>query len=86
LYDIIIQIKKVIESVLKVSSLILVLNGFEIVTRKFFHISKGEKREKGENPLYFRKVMHCMHLECDLKCDCMGEYDNHICDTPKEKE
>jgi hypothetical protein len=41
------------------------LNGFEIVTRKFCHISRGE-REKGENPLYFRKVMHCMYLECDL--------------------
>jgi hypothetical protein len=62
------QIKEVIESVPKVSSLIIVLNGFEIVARKFCHISRGERRE-GENPLYFWKVMHCMHcmhLECDL--------------------
>jgi hypothetical protein len=64
LYDIIMQTNEVIESVLKVSSLIIVLNGFKIVTRKFCHISRGG--EKGENPLYFRKVMHYMHLECDL--------------------
>jgi hypothetical protein len=57
------QIKEVIESVLKVSSLIIVLNGFEIVARKFMPHFEGEK---GENPLYFMKVMHCMHLECDL--------------------
>jgi hypothetical protein len=38
LYDIIMQTKEVIESVLKVSSLIIVLNGFEIVARKFCHI------------------------------------------------
>jgi hypothetical protein len=59
------QIKEVIESFLKVSSLI-VLNDFEIVARKFIPHLEGEKGEKGENPLYFRKVMHCMHLECDL--------------------
>jgi hypothetical protein len=40
------QIKEVIESVLKVSSLILVLNGFKIVTRKFCHISRGRKERK----------------------------------------
>jgi hypothetical protein len=41
------QIKEVIESVLKVSSLIIVLNGFEIVTGKFMpHF----EREKGEIP------------------------------------
>jgi hypothetical protein len=59
LYDIIIQIKEVIESVLKVSSLIIVLNGVKIVARKFMPHFEGEK---GENPLYFRN----MHLECDL--------------------
>jgi hypothetical protein len=69
------QTKEVIESVLKVSSLIIVLNGFEIVARKFMPHFEGENGEKGENPLYFgkvmhcilyfRKVMHCMHLECD---------------------
>jgi hypothetical protein len=57
------QIKEVIESVFKVSSLIIVLNGFKIVARKFMPHFEGEK---GENPLYFRKVMHCTHLECDL--------------------
>jgi hypothetical protein len=45
LYDIIMQIKKVIESVLKVSSLIIVLNGFEIVTGKFMSHFEGEKGE-----------------------------------------
>jgi hypothetical protein len=60
------QIKEVIESVLKVSSLILVLNGFEIVTRKFLPHFEGEKGEKGENSPYFRKEMHYMYLECDL--------------------
>jgi hypothetical protein len=44
------QIKEVIESVLKVSSLILVLNGFEIVTRKFCHISRGRKERKEKIP------------------------------------
>jgi hypothetical protein len=53
------QRKGVIESVLKVFSLI-------IVARKFMPHFKGEIGEKGENPQYFRKVMHCMHLECDL--------------------
>jgi hypothetical protein len=57
------QTKKVIESLLKVSSLIIFLNGFKIVARKFMPHFEGER---GENPLYFRKVMHCMHLECDL--------------------
>jgi hypothetical protein len=57
------QIKEVIESVFKVSSLIIVLNGFKIVARKFMPHFEGEK---GENPLYFRKVMHYMHLEYDL--------------------
>jgi hypothetical protein len=57
------QTKEVIESVVKVSSLIIVLNGFEIVARKFMPYFEGEK---GENPLYCRKVMHCKHLECDL--------------------
>jgi hypothetical protein len=66
LHDIIMQAKEVTESVLKVSSLIIVLNGFEIVARKFKPHFEGEKGEKGENPLYFTKVMHCMHLECDL--------------------
>jgi hypothetical protein len=64
------------------------------VSRKFYHIFvttvlphfEGEKGEKGENPLYFRKVMHCMHLECDLNVIVWGEYDSHKCDTPKEKE
>jgi hypothetical protein len=40
------QTKQVIESVLKVFSLIIVLNGFEIVTRKFCHISRGRKKRK----------------------------------------
>jgi hypothetical protein len=44
------QIKEVIESVLKVSSLILVLNGFEIVTKKFCHISRGGKEIKEKIP------------------------------------
>jgi hypothetical protein len=44
------QIKEVIESVLKVSSLILVLNGFEIVTRKFCHISRGRNERKDKIP------------------------------------
>jgi hypothetical protein len=44
------QIKEVIESVLKVSSLVLVLNGFEIVTRKFCHISRGRKERKEKIP------------------------------------
>jgi hypothetical protein len=39
------QIKEVIESVLKVSSLIIVLNGFEIVTVKFMPHFEGEKGE-----------------------------------------
>jgi hypothetical protein len=82
------QTKQVIESVLKVSSLIIVLNGFEIVERKFMPHFEGEKGDKGKNPLYFRKVMHCMHLECDLWkiCDCLEERNSHKCDTPKEKE
>jgi hypothetical protein len=66
LYDIIMQTKEVIKSILKVSSLIIVLNGFKIVARKFMLHFEGKKGEKGENPLYFRKVVHCMHLECDL--------------------
>jgi hypothetical protein len=37
------QIKEVIESVLKVSSLIIILNGFEIVTRKFMPHFEGGK-------------------------------------------
>jgi hypothetical protein len=41
------QIKEVIESVLKVSSLIIVLNVFKIVTRKFMPHFEGEK---GETP------------------------------------
>jgi hypothetical protein len=45
LYDIIIKIKEVIESVLKVSSLIIVLNVFEIVTGKFMPHFEGEKGE-----------------------------------------
>jgi hypothetical protein len=44
------QIMEVIESFLKVSSLILVLNGFEIVTRKFCHISRGRKERKKKIP------------------------------------
>jgi hypothetical protein len=44
------KIKEVIESVLKVSSLIIVLNGFEIVARKFMPHFQGEKSEKGEIP------------------------------------
>jgi hypothetical protein len=44
------QIKEVIESVLKVSSLILVLNGFEIMARKFSHISRGRKERKEKIP------------------------------------
>jgi hypothetical protein len=39
------QIKEVIESVLKVSSLLIVLNVFEIVTRKFMPHFEGEKGE-----------------------------------------
>jgi hypothetical protein len=50
LYDIVMQTKEVIESVLKVSSLIIVLNGFEIVTRKFCHISRGGKERKKTIP------------------------------------
>jgi hypothetical protein len=46
------QIKEVIESVLKVSSLIIILNGFEIVTRKFMPHFEGEK---GEIPYTSRK-------------------------------
>jgi hypothetical protein len=45
------QIKEVIESVLKVPSLILVLNGFEIMARKFCHISRGERRERRKSPI-----------------------------------
>jgi hypothetical protein len=60
------QIKEVIESVLKVSSLILVFEWFRNCDKKVLPHYEGEKREKGENPLYFRKVMHCVHLECDL--------------------
>jgi hypothetical protein len=45
------QIKEVIESVLKVSSLILVLNGFEIMARKFCHISRGGRRESRKSPI-----------------------------------
>jgi hypothetical protein len=56
------QTKEVIESVLKVSSLTIVLSGFKIVARKFMPHFEGKKDEKGENPLYFRN----MHLECDL--------------------
>jgi hypothetical protein len=56
------QTKEVIESVLKVSSLKIVLSGFKIVARKFMPHFEGKKDEKGENPLYFRN----MHLECDL--------------------
>jgi hypothetical protein len=41
------QIKEVTESALKVSSLIIVLNGFEIVARKFMPHFEGEKDEKG---------------------------------------
>jgi hypothetical protein len=38
------QTKEVIESVLKVSSPIIVLNGFEIVARKFMpHFEGGER-------------------------------------------
>jgi hypothetical protein len=50
LYDIVMQAKKVTESVLKVSSLIIVLNGFKIVTRKFCHISRGRKERKETIP------------------------------------
>jgi hypothetical protein len=39
------QIKEVIESVLKVSSLIIVLNVFDIVTRKLMPHFEGEKGE-----------------------------------------
>jgi hypothetical protein len=39
------QIKEVIQSVLKVSSLIIILNGFEIVTGKFMPHFEGEKGE-----------------------------------------
>jgi hypothetical protein len=46
------QIKEVTESIFKVSSLILVLNGFEIVTRKFMPHFEGEK---GEIPYTSRK-------------------------------
>jgi hypothetical protein len=45
LSDIIMQTKEVIESFLKVSSLIIVLNDFEIVTRKFMPHFEGEKGE-----------------------------------------
>jgi hypothetical protein len=51
LYDIVMQTKQVIESVLKVFSLIIVLNGFKIVTRKFCHISRGERRERIKSPI-----------------------------------
>jgi hypothetical protein len=44
------QTKEVTKSVLKVSSLIIVLNGFEIVARKFFHISRGRKKRKERIP------------------------------------
>jgi hypothetical protein len=37
------QTKEVIESVLKVCSLIIVLNGFEIVARKFMSRFEGRK-------------------------------------------
>jgi hypothetical protein len=50
LYDIVMQTKEIIESVLKVSSLIIVLNGFEIVTRKCCHISRGRKERKETIP------------------------------------
>jgi hypothetical protein len=41
------QIKEVIESVVKVFSLIIVLNGFEIVTGKFMpHFEGGGEGEK----------------------------------------
>jgi hypothetical protein len=44
--DIIMQTKEVIESVLKVSSLKIVLNGFEIVARKFMpHFEGGMVRK-----------------------------------------
>jgi hypothetical protein len=39
--------KPLIESVLKVSSLIIVLNGFEIAARKFMPHFEGKKDEKG---------------------------------------
>jgi hypothetical protein len=45
------QIKEVIESVPKVSSLIIVLNGFEIVARKFCHISRGGKERRRKSPI-----------------------------------
>jgi hypothetical protein len=58
------QIKEVIENVLKVSSLTIVLNGFEIVTGKFMPHFEGEK---GEIPYTSGKdCIVCMHLECDL--------------------
>jgi hypothetical protein len=44
------QIKEVTESVVKVSSQIIVLNGFEIVTTKFCHISRGRKERKEKIP------------------------------------
>jgi hypothetical protein len=49
------QIKEVIVSVLKVSSLIIVLNGFEIVARKFMPHFEGGKVRKVKIPYTSRK-------------------------------
>jgi hypothetical protein len=69
----------------QVSSLILVLNGFEIVTRKFATFRGGEKRERRKSPiLQESNALYASRVWS--KCDCLGEYDSHKCDTPKEKE
>jgi hypothetical protein len=50
LYDIIMQTKEVIKSILKVSSLIIVLNGFELWQESSCYISRGRKVRKVKIP------------------------------------
>jgi hypothetical protein len=59
----IMQIKEEIESFLKV---FLTNNSPEWFSKLWQESSCHISRGGDENPLYFRKVMHCMHLECDL--------------------